>query len=100
MKNLLLLSLAAMGCCLLAAAPRAFPEASNGEARMVIGGDCVNLGNATSVCSDSCPGNMTGKTTGVAPGTGSGSYHTNSIKCYCDSTASTDSTAGTCTTGG
>jgi hypothetical protein len=96
----LLLSLAAMGSCLLAAAPRAYPEASIGEARLVIGGDCVNLGNADSVCSDNCPGMMSGKTAGVAPGTGSGNYHTVSKSCYCDTTTTKDLTGGTCTTGG
>jgi len=97
----LLLSLAAMAGCLLAAAPRgAYSEASSGEARLVIGGDCVNLGNANSVCSDSCPGTMSGKTSGTAPGTGSGNYHTVSKSCYCDTTTTEDMVGGACTAGG
>jgi hypothetical protein len=95
----LLLSLAAMGSCLLAAAPRAYTEASRAEARLVVGGDCVGLGVRVTVCSCNCPGLCTGQNIGVSPA-GAGSFHTNPIGCLCDTTApKVNSTGGTCTGG-
>jgi len=93
MKNLLL-SLAAMGSCLLAAAPRAYPEVSSGEARLVIGAGCCGMGDPISVCACACDP-LDGKSNGVAQN-GNGKSGTGSIRCQCAPATKKAAVAGTC----